>query len=138
MKTKLYLDIDGVLLTTKNTQPAEYANEFIDYIIEHFNYYWLTTHCKDDTSNVLQYLSKYFSSTTIDKIRCIKPTNWDTLKTEAIGMSEQFVWLDDRPFLAEIEILKQHNCENKLIKVNLNNKDELKIIIEEYLAPYTL
>lgn len=135
---KLYLDIDGVLLTTKNTQPAEYANEFINYITKHFDCYWLTTHCKGDTSNVLEYLSKYFSSTTIDIVRCIKPTNWDTLKTEAINISEQFVWLDDRPFFAEIEILKQYNCENSLIKVNINNKDELKRIIEEYLIPYSL
>ena len=134
MKTKLYLDIDGVLLTTKNTQPAEYANEFINYITEHFDCYWLTTHCKGDTANALQYLSKYFLSAIIDKIRCIKPTNWDTLKTEAINMSEQFVWLDDRPFLAEIEILKIHNCENKLIIVDLNNPNELKRIIKENLT----
>ena len=131
---KLYLDIDGVLLTAKNTQPAEYASEFIDYIVKHFDCYWLTTHCKGDTSNVLQYLSKYFSSTTIDIVRCIKPTNWNTLKTEAIDMSEQFVWLDDRPFLAEIEILKIHSCENKLIIVDLNNPNELKRIIKENLT----
>ena len=55
-------------------------------------------------------------------------------KTEAIDMSEQFVWLDDRPFLAEIEILKIHNCENKLIIVDLNNPNELKRIIKENLT----
>ena len=49
-------------------------------------------------------------------------------------MYEQFVWLDDRPFLAEIEILKIHNCKNKLIIVNLNNPNELKRIIKENLT----
>lgn len=131
---KLYLDIDGVLLTTKNTQPAEYASEFINYIVKHFDCYWLTTHCKGERANVLKYLSKYFSSATIDIIRCIKPTNWNTLKTEAIDMSEQFLWLDDRPFLAEIEILKRHNCEKNCLIVNLNNKEELKRIIKENLT----
>ena len=29
---KLYIDIDGVLLTNKNTQRPQYAVEFIDYI----------------------------------------------------------------------------------------------------------
>ena len=130
---KLYLDIDGVLLTTKNTQPAEYSNEFIDYIISHFDCYWLTTHCKGNTIYALEYLSKYFSQQTIDKLKCIKPTQWDTLKTEAIDLSEEFIWLDDYPFIAEKEFLKVHNCENKLIIVNLNRQNELKKIMEERL-----
>ena len=128
---KLYLDIDGVLVTTKNTQPAAYASEFIDYIITNFDCYWLTTHCKGDSTEALQYLSKYFSQQTIDKLKNIKPTQWDTLKTEAIDLSEEFIWLDDYPFIAEKEILKANNCENRLIIINLNNPNELKKIIEE-------
>ena len=130
---KLYLDIDGVLLTTKNTQPAEYASEFINYIVDHFDCYWLTTHCKGDTHNTIEYLSRYFSSTLIEKMKNIKPSFWETLKTEAIDLSEEFIWLDDYPFIAEKEILKVHNCENKLIIVNLNNPNELKRIITERL-----
>ena len=54
---KLYLDIDGVLLTTKNTKAANGAIEFIDFALSNFECYWLTTHCKDGSSNqVLCYL----------------------------------------------------------------------------------
>ena len=34
---KLYIDIDGVLLTIKNTQQPQYAVEFIDYIMSAFD-----------------------------------------------------------------------------------------------------
>ena len=43
---KLYIDIDGVLLKLRDPHPAGYAKEFISYIVEHFDCYWLATHCK--------------------------------------------------------------------------------------------
>lgn len=41
----IYLDIDGVLIT-KNGQPAEYVEEFLEHIINKHNVFWLTTHCR--------------------------------------------------------------------------------------------
>ena len=32
---KLYIDIDGVLLKLRDPHPADYAEEFISYIVEH-------------------------------------------------------------------------------------------------------
>ena len=56
---KLYLDIDGVLLTTKNTRVADGAVEFIDLALSNFECYWLTTHCKDGNCNqVLKLLAQ--------------------------------------------------------------------------------
>lgn len=125
---KLYLDIDGVLLHTKNTRVAECAAEFIDYVTTHFNCYWLTTHCKDDATTAQRYLAEYFPAEAMEKIRRIKPTNWDALKTDAINFSEEFYWLDDYPFRAELDVLKQYNCEERCIVVNLHNDEELKNI----------
>lgn len=128
---KLYLDIDGVLLQAKNPCAAEYTEEFIDYITSNFDCYWLTTHCKGTTTTVIQYLSKYFSNEVVNKLRCIKATNWDSIKTETLNFDEDFYWLDDYPLRAEIEILNQHKCEKRCIVVNLNQANELKHIIEK-------
>ena len=34
--TKLYLDIDGVLLTAKHTQAAPGVDDFVEFITQHF------------------------------------------------------------------------------------------------------
>lgn len=129
MKSKIYLDIDGVLLTTKNPQKAENSGLFVDFLISNFDYYWLTTHCKSDARTAISYLSKYFDDATIELLKQIKPTNWHTLKTEAIDFISDFFWLEDNPMQAEISILEKHSKADSLIVVNLNKKDELKRII---------
>jgi hypothetical protein len=127
---KLYIDIDGVLLTTKQVKPAENVIAFIDFIITNFDCYWLTTHCKGNNQTALAYLKPYFDTSTFDKLKIIKPTYWETLKTEALDFSSDFFWLDDNPFNAEITVLKSHACMDRLIVVNLRNEDELERIIE--------
>ncbi len=130
---KLYLDIDGVLLTTKHTRAAPGVEEFIDFAAAHFECYWLTTHCKGDSAPALRYLSQFLQQATIDKLKnSVQPTNWDTLKTEAIDMKSDFYWLDDQPFQSEIAFLKTHDVNDKLIITNLNRTDELKIF-QSYL-----
>lgn len=128
---KLYVDIDGVLLTTKLTQKAPHADFFVKYITEKFDCYWLTTHCKGDVTPALNYLKNYFSENTISLIKKIKPTNWTTLKTEAINFSEGFYWLEDFPLQIEKEILNQFLCLENLILVDLNQKDELLEVIKK-------
>jgi hypothetical protein len=56
---KLYLDIGGVLLTKRNTEAADLGAEFVDFVTEYFDCYWLTTHCKGSTETALGYLSRY-------------------------------------------------------------------------------
>ena len=127
---KLYLDIDGVILTTKRTKPADFAIPFIDFATNHYDCYWLTTHCKGNTSIPLAYLAEHFDKATIGKLQKIKPTNWSTLKTEAIDFLSDFIWLDDNPFASEINILTAHLAKDKLIIVDLNKPDELKRVLE--------
>lgn len=127
---KLYLDIDGVLLTTKRTKPADFVIPFIDFVINHFECYWLTTHCKGNMNSPLRYLARYFDEATISKLQKIKPTNWITLKTEAIDFSSDFIWLEDNPFASEINILTAHFAKDKLIIVDLNKPDELNRVLK--------
>lgn len=129
---KLYLDVDGVLLTTKNTQIAEGIEDFINYIVTNFDCYWLTTHCKDgSTKNVLNMLSQYVPNHIAKQLLAVKPTIWNSLKTEAIDFKSDFYWIDDCVFNAERQILYNNNCINKLILVDLNNPEELIHVIEK-------
>ena len=131
-RTKLYLDIDGVLLTKHNTQAADGAVELIDFILDNFDCYWLTTHCRDGHADeLMKMLSEYFSDVIIQKIAIIKPTIWNTLKTEAIDFSSVFYWLDDYVFEAEKKVLMSKKSLCQLIMVDLNNKNELYGIIQK-------
>ena len=132
MKTKLYLDIDGVLLSQASrndptTVLAKHINDFLEFSILHFDCYWLTTHCKDSKiDNVIKYLSKYSDALTLEYFHKIKPTRWDTLKTEAIDFKSDFFWIDDAPLSVEKELLKQHNKLENLIQINTRkNEDDL-------------
>ena len=130
MRRKLYLDIDGVLITTKHPQPAYHVVEFIRYIVNNFECYWLTTHCKGDASNVIRYLSSYFEPTIMQDLRTIKPTCWDSLKTEAIDFGSNFYWLDDNPLQVEKCVILQHGKLERLIEVDLSHEEELKRVFE--------
>lgn len=132
---KLYLDIDGVILTHKNVKAADGAIELIDYIHSNYDCYWLTTHCHNGNADgALKMLSYFFPAKTIEKLKNIKPVRWNTLKTEGIDFESDFYWLDDYAFESEKKVLIKHNCIQNLILVDLNNKNELLQIIENKLS----
>jgi hypothetical protein len=68
----------------------------------------------------------------VEKLRqAVRPTNWDTLKTEAIDLASDFYWLDDRPFQAETAYLQGHGVADRLIIIDLNQPNELASIIKK-------
>ena len=107
---RLYLDIDGVLLTTKHTQAAPGVQAFIDFITSQFQCYWLTTHCKGNSATALAYLVRFLPLATVAKLQeTVHPTTWDALKTEAIDLQADFYWLEDSPMQAELAKLQASN-----------------------------
>lgn len=126
---KLYIDIDGVLITAKNPVAPLGIDYFIQFITSNFDCYWLTTHCKGDSTHCLSYLKDYLSERSISALSHVKPTNWDSLKTEAINFEEPFFWLDDYIFSMEKKILEQVGRIDSFILVDLRQKNELSRII---------
>ena len=123
---KLYLDVDGVILTNRNPRAANGAIELINFILSKFDFYWLTTHCLENNStNALRRLALYFPESVIEKLKQIKPTQWNTLKTEAIDFNSDFYWLDDYVLEAEKRGLERHKCLQNLLLVDLMNDYEL-------------
>ncbi len=122
--TNIYLDIDGVLLANE-LNPAKYSDEFIKHVLTKYpeSTYWLTTHCRQKENYTVQLLSRFFKGKTLELIKKIKPTEWNTLKTEAIDFSIPFLWFDDDLYDGEKQILIKHNVLDNWIEVNLD-KDE--------------
>ena len=126
----LYLDVDGVLLT-KAGEPANFVSEFLEHITSRHTCFWLTTHCKGDVAPVIEWLERKLTAEAMQHVKKIKPTNWGTLKTDAIDLTQDFRWLDDYIMEAERAVLRQHDCESKFIPIDLrSNPNQLKELAE--------
>lgn len=122
---KLYLDIDGVLLT-KQGLSADHLVEFLSYATEHFDCYWLTTHCDGDATKPFLHLVGKVPSEASQFLEKIKPTKWKLWKPEAIDFSSDFFWLDDYAFEGDKKILEENQALGKLITIDLkSNPDQL-------------
>lgn len=119
----VYLDIDGVLIGYDDDKAANYADEFIKYVLTSFpdSTYWLTTHCQGDASRPVKYLENLFDDETVKLLKMIKPTTWvdSPNKTSAIDFTKPFLWFDDNLFYGEKQDLLQNDLFDNYIEVNL-------------------
>ena len=128
----IYLDIDGTLLHKDGT-PANYLQEFLEYVINNHEVYWLTTHCRGGENQAVDHMmmGRNLSKKVVSLLEKIKPLDWYAFKTEAIDVSKDFIWLDDYLMESEIKILENHGVAHKAVGINLKeNPNELKDIIE--------
>lgn len=137
--TNIYLDIDGVILANEYNL-AEGAADFIKFITDNFEVYWLTTQCMNgDPSWAIEYINRASSEDLKPWLQKIRPTKWIELKTEAIDFSKPFFWLDDDLFEGEKSELENNHALESFMLVNLHKnsrdlidkKEILKYKIEE-------
>lgn len=129
----IYLDIDGVLIDTKEYKPMPYLKEFLTIVfnISNGEVYWLSTHTHDgDNTSPLNYFKPIVDSDIYLMLEKIKPSKWYSLKTEGIDLKSDFLWFDDVIFQAEYNFLESIGKEDCLIKVE-NNLDELVEIFKK-------
>jgi len=134
MITNVYLDIDGVLLLN-DEQVSPFAKEFLMFILERYpeNTYWLTTHCKGDSSIPIEHVGHLFDFETRELMKKIKPTDWDVKKTDGIDFSKPFLWFDDDCFECEKKVLRENNVLDNWIEVDLrNDPNMLKRFIDDF------
>lgn len=128
--TKLYLDIDGVLIGKGGTADidvclAKYTKEFFGFALQYFDCYWLTTHSKDGNSDsVINYLRQFCDDDTLGLAKQLKATAWNTAKTEAIDLKSDFYWIDDSPLRFEIDVLKANDCLDRWLAVDTRARPE--------------
>lgn len=133
----IYIDIDGVLLAN-NLTPAKHAAEFLKYVLTEYpqTTYWLTTHCQGDANVPMQHIGHLFNAETVELMKMIKPTTWETAKTRAIDFSTPFLWFDDDLFYEEEQTLNQHHVMDNWIEVDLaKDPDQLAKFIASFPIP---
>jgi hypothetical protein len=124
----LFIDIDGVLLgksaDTGECVLAEHAHEYLEFCLDNFDCYWLTTHCRGSIDTVIDYLAPYADSEFMVLAEQIKPTDFKTFKTEALF--GDFIWVDDQPTAYELQVLEESNQLDRWYQVNTRkNRDDL-------------
>ena len=109
---KIYLDIDGTLIHEDRTEnygkPAAGLVELL-IALRPYNVYWLTTHCTDgDPIHAQRKLKEVLPEELYADIERIKPTVWQTFKTEALDFTSPFIWFDND--VMETERLQLKRC----------------------------
>ncbi len=120
----IYLDIDGVLIK-RDGSPANNVTGFLKSITHNHDVYWLTTHCRQGKNNIFQYLKDKLPRNAVKYLEKVNPTDWNTLKTEAINFRQDFLWFDDYILEAEKRILKKNNCQNNYYLVDLKSSPDI-------------
>jgi hypothetical protein len=129
---KIYLDIDDTLLHTDiyNRRAANHLKPFLEYMTKNHDVYWLTTHCNGDPSVPVAYLNRFVSPDITPLLLKIKPTKWEVLKSEAINMDEDFLWLDDTLSDGDEKALEAKKKLNCFAKIDL---DENPNVLNEFI-----
>ena len=136
----IYINIDGVLLTNDGT-PAKHAEEFLRNVLAYYPYstYWLTEDCQGDAGIPMKRIGHLFNAETVELMKKIKPTSWNTLKTNAIDLTKPFYWFESKPSYEEIHTLVEHDVFHNLIKVDLlKGPDQLREIANDIPLLVTL
>lgn len=127
MKTKLYLDVDGVMLrrTPQGFQVANHALTFLGFAIDHFDVYWLTARSHEgDTTEVERAFrlalpnptaSKQDRATLTKIVSSIPTAQWGETKSDAFTSGVLFIWVDDNPDIRALKWLKQRGISDRLV-----------------------
>lgn len=134
LKTNVYLDIDGVILT-RGVVPALHLEEFLHHLLYSYSVFWLTPKYRGNAKEIIRYLSQFLIPDTTLLLKYINPTCFDLDKTEAIDFSKNFFWLDDELFDSEIKTLRDHNAFDSWIKLDLiKNPHQLLNLVNNKLG----
>lgn len=120
---KIYLDIDGTLihedLDDFYGKPAVGLPEFLAALRPHETF-WLTTHCMDgDSTRARSKLKMVVPKEYYPDIDRIKPTSWQSLKTEALDWGSDFIWFDNDIVPEEWARFGSATPDQRIIEVDL-------------------
>ena len=129
----IYLDIDGVILT-KGVKPALHLDKFLNFILNNYSVFWLTSKYRGDSKAIIKYLSQFLTPEVTLLLKGIKSTRFDLDKTEAIDFNKAFYWLDNEIFDSEKNTLKKYNAYDSWIELDLiKNPDQLLDLLKKKL-----
>jgi hypothetical protein len=143
MKTKLYLDVDGVLLrrTGRQTsrgltefQVADHATAFLRFCITNFECYWLTARSREGSIVEVERAFRHAvrNPAALEQenddlkglVSGIPVAAWGEMKVDAFSAEEDFYWLDDNPDHASKSWLDQHGLSGRLVMADTDRQPD--------------
>jgi hypothetical protein len=153
MKTKLYLDVDGVVLmrTGRQTyrgltefQDADHATTFLRFCTEHFDCYWLTARSREgsiaEVKRAFGHAVPNPAATEQERddlkalVSGIPVAAWGEMKADAFGVEEDFCWIDDNPDTLSLSWLKYHGLSDRLVVVITDQEPDDLVRVQSVLA----
>lgn len=119
----IYLDINQVLLTNKNTL-ALHCDEFLESIIK-YPTFWLTSDYGGKVDMALSHLLPLLNHEQRNLVTLIDRVPWDLSRTEAIDFREPFLWFTRAVDEFEISDLEVQNCVKNLILIDTDKEPEI-------------
>jgi hypothetical protein len=139
----LYLDIDGVLLRRRHSgmfdgfEMAPGCLDFLRWATARFQCRWLSTRCRqgwpDGSRRAFRLAGAPLDDPQWAAFRLIEPAAWTMDKTEAIDPTSEFWWLDDDPTERDLNWLRAHHREDRLIRVSSDFDDRALIVARSEL-----
>lgn len=119
----LFIDIDGVVLGTTpgthNTALAPGAADLIQFGLSVGGCSWLSTHgASGQREPVMRRLRPFLPDSFVGLFDRVEAARWQTLKTRALPLSGEFVWLDDAPLRAELDELERRGVADHFLRVD--------------------
>ena len=152
MKTKLYLDVDGVVLMRTGQQTsrgltefqiANHATSFLRFCISNFDCYWLTARSREGS---IAEVERAFRQAVPDPAASEQERNelkalvsaipvgaGGEMKADAFDAEEDFYWLDDNPDQASLSWLEQHDLSGRLVVVSTDQHPDDLARCREFL-----
>lgn len=126
-KLNIYFDIAGVLLWTNS--PKEDIIELLEYCLSNYpnSTYWLTTYCMGGNNRTNYALQGKFPNELVERVyNTFLPTDWHSLKTEAIDFNSDFVWFDDNLSESDKVVLEENHALDGFFRMNPQDPEMAK------------
>ena len=162
LRTKLYLDLDGVFLARTGQRTSRGLTEFqiangaadlLRFCNENFNCYWLTARSLEGNIAEVERAFRHAlsNSKASDQERVdlntlvsdIPVAKWTKMKADAFTSEEDFYWIDDNPDHPSLSWLSQRSLDHRLVVVSTDQQPDdltrvqavLREIIEQSQTP---
>lgn len=116
----IYLDINQVLLNSKNTL-ALHCDKFLGTIIK-YPTFWLTADYGGKVDTALSHLLPLLNHEQRNLITMIDRVPWDLARTEAIDFSEPFLWFTRTVDEFERSDLEVQKCVKNLVLIDADKE----------------
>jgi hypothetical protein len=140
----IYLDVDGVLLrrsqgSLSGFELSPHAEEFLAHLVGCHRVRWLTTRCRagmpNDIARAFRHAMQVVSlpPRLAELIALVEPAEWNACKTEVIDFSVDFYWIDDNATPEALQVLAEHGCEDRWIKVQVDQDPDDLVRVSQIL-----